>query len=128
MILTRYAMRGFEFGEELLGVAPLTLLGLFETLANALACVGESGDIQETLVGLGVLDDGGSFALYGEHHRAFALLKLLHEIAGPAPKRGKRLNVFGYIEHGTLYYLSTFLSAIGKIPGSVRILPKLGAV
>jgi hypothetical protein len=51
MILIRYAMRGFEFGEELLGASALALLGLFQSLADAFADVGAGCNIEQPLIG-----------------------------------------------------------------------------
>ena len=45
-----------------------------QSLADALARIGSGGDVEETLIGRGVLDYGGGFSLHGEHDRALALL------------------------------------------------------
>ena len=49
IILTRYAMRGFEFGKEFLHVSTFALLILYQALANAFASVGEGGDVEQQL-------------------------------------------------------------------------------
>lgn len=53
--LTRYAMGGFEVGEEFLGIASLPLSGLFESLANSFASIGAGGNIEQSLVGAACL-------------------------------------------------------------------------
>src|ERR1035437_2248016 len=95
MILTRYSMRGFEFGEKLLSVAPSSLPGLQQSLANPFASVGAGGDVEQPLIGSGILDDGLGFALHCQHHGPLAFLELLHEIPGAPAKSGERLNVLG---------------------------------
>src|ERR1019366_288628 len=99
MILTRYSMRGFEFGEELLRVAPLSKPGLVQALANSLASVGAGRDVEQPLIGSGVLDDGLGFAVDCQHHWPLAFLELLHEIPGAPAKSRERLNVLGDVKH-----------------------------
>src|SRR5437870_7934314 len=102
MILTRYAMGGFEFSKELFDIPALAPLGLFEALANSLVRVGAGGDVKEPLIGLGVLDNSGSLAFHREHHWAFGLLELFHKDAGPATKGSQRLDILGDVKHGFL--------------------------
>ena len=56
-------MRGFEFRKEFLHVATFSPLSLFEALANAFASVGEGGDVEESLIRLGVLHNSGGLSL-----------------------------------------------------------------
>jgi hypothetical protein len=100
MIFIRYAMRGFEIREELLGVAALSLLGLLQALSDAFVSVGAGRDIEEPLIRAGILDDGLGLTFHREHHRPLALFEVLHEIPRSAAKRRQRLNVLGDIEHG----------------------------
>jgi len=67
-------MRGFEFREELVGVAALSSLGLLQALADAFASVGAGCDIEQPLICPGILDDGFGLAFHGEHHGPLALL------------------------------------------------------
>ena len=48
-------MFGFERCEELIGWPPFALTRLLETLANSLGGVGPGRDIQQALIGFGVL-------------------------------------------------------------------------
>jgi hypothetical protein len=52
-------MGGFEFGKELLSVAAFAPFGLVEALSDTLVRVGKSGDVEQTLVRLGVLNHSG---------------------------------------------------------------------
>src|ERR1039458_1550758 len=99
MVLTRYAVCGFEFGEEFLGVAPLSSLGLLQALADAFSSIGAGSDIEQALIGSRILQDGFSLAFDGEHDGPLVLLELFHEIARAAVESGQRLSVFRDIKH-----------------------------
>ena len=72
MILTRYAMRGFELGKEFLGVPSLSFPGLLQTLTDTFASFGSSGNIQQALTGFGILHVGFGFTFDRGHHLAIA--------------------------------------------------------
>ena len=95
MILTRYAVCGFEFGKELLGVAPLSSLGLLQALADAFSSIGAGSDIEQALIGSRILHDGFSLAFDGEHDGLLALLELLHKIARAAAESRRVPNAWG---------------------------------
>jgi hypothetical protein len=99
VMLTRYAMRGFEFAEELLRRPGSSLAGVFQSLTDAFSRVSLRGDIKQALVSLRILNDSRSFAVNGQHNRTFALFDLLEEFARSAAEGGERLNVGGDIEH-----------------------------
>jgi len=61
--------------------------------------VSAGGDVEEPLIGFGILHDRGGLAFHREHDGAFALLKLFDEVAGPAAKGGQRLDILGDVEH-----------------------------
>jgi hypothetical protein len=67
MILTRYAMSGFKFREEFLDVASLALPGLRKALADSSRGIGTGCDVEQSLVGDRVLDDGLGVAFDGQH-------------------------------------------------------------
>ena len=50
-------MRGFEFGGELLGVAPFSLPGLLDALSDTFTSVGAGRAVEQTLIGLHGLYD-----------------------------------------------------------------------
>src|SRR5579872_2377961 len=97
--LTRYAMESFEFVEELVGVAESSLTVVLKTLPDAFSCIGLCGDIEQSLIGLGVLHYGSRLAFDRQHHRALALPQLLHEVTGTAAERSQGLDVFGDVKH-----------------------------
>src|SRR6266849_3391492 len=101
VILTRYAMRGFEFRKEFLHVLILSSLSLFQALANAFASVGEGGDVEESMIRLGVLHNSGGLAFDREHDRPFALLKLFQKVPGPAAEGSQRLDILCDVEHSS---------------------------
>ena len=86
MILIRYAMRGFEFREELPGVAALSLLGLLQSLADAFVSVGAGRDIEQPLIRSGILDDGFGLAFHRERHWPLALFEVLHPKNSSRPR------------------------------------------
>ena len=65
----------FEVGEEFLGVLALPRLGFRQPLTDTLPCVGPGGDIEQPLVGLGILRDCRGFSLYTKDHGAFRFLR-----------------------------------------------------
>src|SRR5580698_2905850 len=72
---------------------------VIEPLADSLFRIGTRGDVEQALVGFGVLHDGRGLSFDGEHHGTLALLQLLHEVAGTTAKSRKRLNVLGDVQH-----------------------------
>jgi hypothetical protein len=112
MISTRYAMCGFEPGEELFRVSSLSCLRLLQPLPDPFAGISAGGDIEQALTGFGVLHDCGGLPLYAKHDRAFALLELFHEILN---LRGtcQRLNVPGDFQP---WFLSLFVGAPFQAP------------
>ena len=73
MISIRYAMSGFELGEELLGIPALTSRRLFKALPDAFARVCTRGDIQQTLIGRGAASEiGQRLAFFGDVDRDHA--------------------------------------------------------
>src|SRR5215469_7685345 len=86
VILTRYAMRGFELGEKLPRGPGLSFFRILQALPDTFLGVGTGGDIEKVLVSFSILHDGSCFPLNSENHRALAFLKLLHEVAGTTPE------------------------------------------
>jgi hypothetical protein len=48
------------------------------------SALGGGGNIEQALIGCGVLHDGRRLAFHSEHDRTLGFLELLHEVAGPA--------------------------------------------
>src|SRR5580698_7553907 len=81
---------------------------VIKPLADSLFRIRASGDIEQTLVGFGVLHDGSSFPFYGEHHGALAFLQLLHEVARTTAESRQRLDVLGDVQHGSAPFKAPF--------------------
>jgi len=64
--LTSYAIFLTEFGEDFAGGACAALCYVFQSLTKAFFRIGKCGEVEEALVGDGVLDDGFGFAVDGE--------------------------------------------------------------
>jgi hypothetical protein len=75
---------------------------VFRRAWTAFPRIGTRGDIQQVLVGLGILNHRSRLAVHGKHDRPLALLDLLHEIARPPSKGGQALNVLGDVQHRLL--------------------------
>lgn len=72
---------------------------IIQTLAKAFLGIGAGGDVEQTLIGLGILHNGGRLPLNCEHDGAFALLQLLQEFAGEASKGRDRLIILRDVQH-----------------------------
>ena len=88
-----------ELGKKLSDGSSLPVTRLFQSLADALVHIGIGGDVEQTLVGLRILNYCGGFAFNREDDGALALFELFHEVAGAAPKGRERLNVLGNVEN-----------------------------
>jgi len=93
VMLTRYAILGFKLVEKLSDWSCTAMCYVVEPLANTFLSIGARGNVEQTLIGFGVLHDRCSFAVNREHYRAFGLLELFHEVAGRPAKCSQRLNV-----------------------------------
>jgi hypothetical protein len=93
-------MRGFKLGKELAYRPELSFPRILKALADAFIRIGAGGNIEQVLVSLGILHDGGRFSVYGEHEGTFALLEMLDELAGGAAECGEGLDVGSDVEHG----------------------------
>jgi hypothetical protein len=75
---------------------------------------GPAGNIEQSLVGLGVLHDGGCLPLYRQDHRALTFSELLHEVTESTTKGRQRLDVLVMSSMGLLLLQHLFsLGAVG---------------
>jgi len=96
-------MRGSELVEKLPCGPSLSFFRTLKTLLDAFPGVAMRSNIEQSLIGFGVLHDGGCFPLFHcEYYGALAFLKLFYEIAGTAPESRQRLNILGYVKHRPL--------------------------
>src|ERR1700687_5331314 len=75
---------------------------IIKPLADAFLCVGTGRNVEQVLIGLGVLHDSRCFTLHRKHHWALALLELFHKVAGTSAEGRQRLDVLGDVQHGLL--------------------------
>jgi hypothetical protein len=92
-------MRGFELVEKLPRGPSLSSFRTLKALPDAFLGVGMRSNIEQSLIGVGVLHDGGRFPLHCEYHGALAFFKLFYEIAGTTPESRQRLDILGYVKH-----------------------------
>ena len=71
-----------------------TMRNIVQALTDAFAGVGTGSEVEEALVGFGILHDGCRLAVDRQNHRTLGLSQLLHEVAGSPSKRRQRLDVF----------------------------------
>jgi hypothetical protein len=104
MVLTRYAMLGPHFGEELGSGPSFAAMKLFEALADTFLCVSPGGEVKEPVVLRGILHDRFRPSVHGERYRAASLLELGDEFGGVLTKVGEGLDFLGRVEHRNLRF------------------------
>ncbi len=75
------------------------LLYILKPLPDSLSHVGLSRDVEETLIGFGILHDRFRFAIDGENQGSLGFLKTFHEFTRIAPECGYGLNIFLDVKH-----------------------------
>lgn len=76
--------------------------GVFKALADAFPRIGGGGDIEQSLVGFGVLHNGRGFSVHRQNDWTFRLTQLLHEVPGLTAETREGLYVFRQVEHPVL--------------------------
>ena len=85
---------------------------VIHSLSYGFENVGLRSDIEQTLVGFRVLNNGLRLAIDRENHRPFGPLEAFHELGGLASKRRQRLDVLGNVKHGQSFPSGTFKGAL----------------
>src|SRR5882724_6368511 len=96
--LTRYAIFLAHLLEDLVHRASPACVQVFETLTDAFLRASLGGEVEEALVGGGVLDDSFGFAVDGEDDGAAGLFEALHHFDGVVAEGGEGLDVFGDVD------------------------------
>jgi hypothetical protein len=91
-------MFGANFVKHLAGRPHPSSLYVFEALPDIFGNPGFRRQIQEILIGSGVLDDGFGFPVDGEDNGPLGFLKVLHEPRRIATEGRHGLDVFGNVE------------------------------
>src|SRR5438876_10328686 len=78
--LTRYGMVAAEHFQSFTRRTHPTLLCVFEALPDALKRIGLRGDVEQPLIGLGILHDRFRFSIDRKNQRFLRFLKVLHEL------------------------------------------------
>ena len=97
---TRCAIFATDVLEDLPGRAHPAICSIVEALPDGFEHIGARRDVQQTLIGLGVLYHGLRFAVHGEDDRPPGLLELGDKLAGFAAECRERLSVASDIKHG----------------------------
>ena len=83
-----------EHFQRFAGGSHTALFHVFETLTDAFECICLGCDIQEALIGFGILHDSFSFSVHCKNERLFRFFEMLHELRWIAPEGRHGLNVF----------------------------------
>jgi hypothetical protein len=74
------ASGSFKLGKELLCRANSSGVRIFQTLPNAFFGIGLRRNVEQPLVGFGILHYCGGLAVHGKHHGPLALLQVLEKV------------------------------------------------
>src|SRR5205807_1349607 len=100
--LTRYGMVAAEHLQCLTGWTHTTLLYVFEALPDSLKSIGLCGNVEQALIGFGILNDRFRLSIDRKNQRFLRFLEVLHELPWIAAERRHRLNVFFDVKHSDL--------------------------
>src|SRR6266404_2919624 len=100
--LTRYGMVAPEHFQSLTRRTHTTLLYVFEALPDSVKGIGLCGNVEQTLIGLGILHDRFRLSIDRKNQRLLRLFEMLHELPRIAPECRHRLNVFFDVKHNDL--------------------------
>src|ERR1700687_2381741 len=100
--LTRYGMVAPERFQSFTRRTHTTLLYILDALPDSLKCIGLRGDVEQALIGFGILHDRLRPSIDCKDQRFLRLLEVLHEFPRIAPECRHRLNVFLDVEHDDL--------------------------
>jgi hypothetical protein len=62
--------------------ASTSVCDVVQTLTDTFLSIGTGGNVEEALIGFGVLHNGSGFSVHCQHHRTFCLFELFYEITG----------------------------------------------
>src|SRR5882762_9716635 len=100
--LTRYGMLAPEHFQSFTRRTHTPLLYVFEALPDSFKRIGLCGNVEQALIGFGILHDRFRFSIDRKNQRFLRLLEMLHELRRIAPECRHRLNVFFDVEHSGL--------------------------
>src|SRR5260370_22760321 len=92
---TRYAILCAYFVEHFTCRTGATVRYVFQTLPDAFGGTGVCRQVEQVLVGFGVLYDRGSLPVHRQDNGTLGLPEVLHYFRRMVAERGHRLNVFG---------------------------------
>jgi hypothetical protein len=77
-------MLGFEVREKLPRRPDPALFHVLQTLTDAFLGIGAGGNVEQALIGCGVLHDGRRLSFHSKDDGTLRFFELLHEVAGRA--------------------------------------------
>jgi hypothetical protein len=96
-------MHGFELAEKLSRWPDLSFFRIRQPLTDAFLNIGAGRNVEQALIGFGILHHGCGFPLYGKHYRTLGFSELFHEIAGPPPEGRQRVDIIRDVNHACSY-------------------------
>jgi len=85
--------------KNLFGGSGASVNHVIKTLADSFLQIRAGGDVQQALVGFGILHDRRCLPLHPKHHGTLTFLQLSHEVAGTAAEGRQRLDVLGDVKY-----------------------------
>jgi hypothetical protein len=77
----RYALSAANLVDSFARRAGAAVRNIVQTLADEFFRICAGGNVEQPLVGFGILHDGGRLPLHSEHHGPLGLLELFHKVA-----------------------------------------------
>src|ERR1700674_3289285 len=102
---TRYVIFGANLVEHLTRRTGAAFGGIFKALADAFGRAGFGRQIEEPLIGLGILHHGGGFSIHRQHKGTFCLSEVTQKFRRMIAEGGHGLNVFGDVHRAALLHL-----------------------
>src|ERR1700756_4526747 len=100
--LTRYGMVSAEHFQSFTRRTHTTLLYVFDALPDSLKSIGLRGNVEQALIGFGILHDRFRLSIDCKNQWFLRFLEVLHELPWIAAERRHRLNVFFDVKHNDL--------------------------
>jgi hypothetical protein len=110
-------MPGAYFVKRLVQITSPPFSDVFEALSDPFRGVSPGSDVEELLIGFGILHDCFGLAVDSKNNRLLTSLKALHEFPGVTPESGHRLDVFGDVKSHVIPLTKAPLKVSYRRPG-----------
>jgi hypothetical protein len=83
-----------ELVEKLSCRPEFSFFRLLKALTDSFLCVGVGGNIEQMLISVSVLNDGGGLPIHRKHHGALSFFQLSHRVTRPMERSESDLQEF----------------------------------